>query len=178
MKKKNLWNEAAKYGAILALVSIAFTVAQMYLQNGVLSFTSLLVYVLLLYYFTKRRVQLYGAGDNGYSYGQCLKFIFCMVLFAGILNGAYQIVASNWLFTEKYDEMLSMSIASMETIGIYNKAQLDLMTSMGQTLYHSPIYLMFAGVLGSVIKGVFFGLFVAAFTSRNPNIFNSNNNPE
>ncbi|MEG2366423.1 MAG: DUF4199 domain-containing protein [Alistipes sp.] len=175
MEKKNLWNDAAKYGAILALVSIAFTVAQMYLQNGVLSFASLLIYVLLLYYFTKRRATLYGAGENGYGYGQCLKFICCMALFAGILEGGYSIVASNWLFKAQYDELLNKSLAMMSDMGVYQSAQMDEMTTMMRTMYRSPIFMLFSGVLGSVIKGLFYGLFVSAFTKRTPNIFSGNN---
>lgn len=93
MEKKNLWNDAAKYGAIIALASIAFTVVGMYWSNGLLRFVSLVVFITLLYLFTRRRAQRYGGGENGYSYGQCLLFILCMMLFTGILEGAYQIVA-------------------------------------------------------------------------------------
>lgn len=175
MEKKNLWNDAAKYGAIIALVSIAFNVAGMYVKNGFLSFTALVVFVLLLYYFTKRRVVLYGGGENGYSYGQCLLFIFCMMIFSGILEGAYQIVASNWLFTAKYDEMMNQSLAMLSNMGIYNDEQLQLVVSMSKSWLKSPVYLIFSGVLGSIIKGVFFGLFVSAVTKRNPDVFAGSN---
>ena len=70
MEKKNFWNEAAKYGVIMALVAILFDVLGFYVQNTLLSLLSLVIFVLLLGYFTKRRAERFGA--RGYGYGQCL----------------------------------------------------------------------------------------------------------
>ena len=41
MEKKNFWNEAAKYGVIMALVAILFDVLGFYVQNTLLSLLSL-----------------------------------------------------------------------------------------------------------------------------------------
>ena len=48
MEKKNFWNEAAKYGVIMALVAILFDVLGFYVQNTLLSLLSLVIFVLLL----------------------------------------------------------------------------------------------------------------------------------
>lgn len=85
MEKKNFWNEAAKYGVIMALVAILFDVLGFYVQNTLLSLLSLVIFVLLL-------VQL------------------------------------------------------------------------------------FSGMLASAIKGGFFGLFIAAFTKRDPDVFSEGTN--
>lgn len=47
MEKKNFWNEAAKYGVIMALVAILFDVLGFYVQNTLLSLLSLVIFVLL-----------------------------------------------------------------------------------------------------------------------------------
>lgn len=41
MEKKNFWNDAAKYGVIMALVAILFDVLGFYVQNTLLSLLSL-----------------------------------------------------------------------------------------------------------------------------------------
>ena len=64
MEKKNFWNEAAKYGVIMALVAILFDVLGFYVQNTLLSLLSLVIFVLLLGYLTKRRAERFGAGDT------------------------------------------------------------------------------------------------------------------
>ena len=43
MEKKNFWNEAAKYGVIMALVAILFDVLGFYVQNTLLSLLSLVI---------------------------------------------------------------------------------------------------------------------------------------
>lgn len=171
MEKKNLWNDAAKYGAIMGLVAIAFNVAAIYVKSGYLTFLSLAVFITLIFLFTRRRVAEYGSGPNGYSYGQCLKFIFFMMLFAGILEGAYQIVATHWLFADKYKEALDTSFALIGNMGIYTDDQLEMATDLARRMMYSPIWLICSGVIGSVIKGVFFGLIVSAFTRRDPDVF-------
>ena len=48
MEKKNFWNDAAKYGVIMALVAILFDVLGFYVQNTLLSLLSLVIFVVLL----------------------------------------------------------------------------------------------------------------------------------
>ena len=171
MEKTNLWNDAAKYGAVMALAAILFNVAAMYVQSGWLALLSLSVFVTLLFLFTRRRASLYGGGPDGYGYGQCLKFIFCMMLFSGILEGAYQIAATHWLFAARYEAQMDTAFAAVAGMGVYTDDQLEMAVEMARRMMRSPIWLILSGVLGSVIKGVFFGLIVAAFAKRNPDVF-------
>lgn len=170
MKKNNFWNEAARYGVIMALVAILFDVLGFYVQNRLLSLLSLVVFVLLLGYFTKRRVAEYGA--KGYSYGQCLGFMVCVMLCAGFIEGAFMGVAANWLFVAKYDAMMSQSVGVLESTGFYTGDQLALIMKW----MRSPLWLIFGGMLGSAVKGGFFGLFIAAFTKRDPDVFSEGTN--
>ena len=148
MEKKNFWNEAAKYGVIMALVAILFDVLGFYVQNTLLSLLSLVIFVLLLGYLTKRRAERFGA--RGYGYGQCLGFMVSVMLCAGFIEGAFMGVASNWLFAARYEAMMK--------------------------LMRSPLVQLFSGMLASAIKGGFFGLFIAAFTKRDPDVFSEGTN--
>ena len=170
MEKNNFWNDAAKYGAVMALAAIVFDALGFYVQNTLLSLLSLVVFVLLLSYFTKRRVAEYGA--KGYSYGQCLGFMVCVMLCAGFIEGAFMGVAANWLFAAKYDAMMSQTVAVLESTGFYTADQLALILKW----MHSPLWLIFGTMFGSAVKGGFFGLFIAAFTKRDPDIFSDGSN--
>lgn len=68
MEKTNFWNDAARYGVIMALVAIVFDTVNLYTQHALLSLVSLVVFVFLLTWFMKLRVMRYGS--NGYSYGR------------------------------------------------------------------------------------------------------------
>lgn len=165
MEKNNFWNDAARYGVIIALAAIVFDVLGFYVQNSLLSLLSLVVFVLLLMFFMKQRVAQHGA--KGYSYGQCLGFMVCVMLCAGFLEGAFMSVAANWLFVAKYDAILSQTVGLLDNTGFYTADQLSLITRW----MRSPLWLVFGSMIGSAIKGCFFGLFIASFTKRNPDIF-------
>lgn len=167
MERTNLWKDAAKYGAVIALVGIVFNVLVMLRPGFLPSLVSLAIFIWLLFFYTKRRANLYGGGAAGYSYGKCLLFIVCMMLVAGAIDGVYQIAAVKWLFAERYEENIGLTVAMLENTGFYTPQQLEMVAD----LYRSPVALFFLSILGWVIRGGFFGLFVAAFTKREPDIF-------
>ena len=88
MSKKNFWNDASRAGAIIGLISIALTMAGMFLPKVafVLSLVSFVLTIYLLFHYTRRRSMLYL--DEGISYSQSLGFIAAIGLFAGIISGA------------------------------------------------------------------------------------------
>lgn len=168
MEKTNFWNDAARYGVIMALVAIVFDTVNLYTQHALLSLLSLVVFVFLLTWFMKLRVMRYGS--NGYSYGRCLGFMVCVMLCAGFIEGAYMSAAANWLFAAQYDAQMSQQIALLENTGFYTADQLSLMVRM----LRSPLMLIFSSMVGSAIKGGFFGLFIAAYTRREAQLFGQN----
>ena len=170
MEKTNFWNDAARYGVIMALVAIVFDTLGLYTQHALLSLASLIVFLLLLTSFMKRRVAQYGAA--GYGYGKCLAFMVGVMLCAGFTEGAYMSPAANWLFAEKYDAQIGQQIAMLENTGFYTSDQIAMMVR----LTRSPLVLIFSSMVGSAIKGGFFGLFIAAFTRREAPVFPKNDN--
>lgn len=172
MKKTNFWNEAARYGVIMALLAIVFDTVGFYTQHALVSLVSLILFIFLLTMFMKLRVARYGA--DGYSYGQCLGFMVAVMLCAGFIEGAYMSVASNWLFAAKYDAMMSQQVAVLENTGLYTTDQLVLVARR----LRSPLVLIFSSMIGSAIKGAFFGLFIAAFTRREAQPFRTDDNSQ
>lgn len=171
MKKQTFWSDASRYGAILGGVEIVFLLVGALLRgNGLLSLLELVVFIYLLYRFTNRRATLYGASE-GYSYGNGLRFILWTSIFAGILCGAYEIVARNWIFPAYYHEQLQQSLVALSQLRLSN-AQLSEVQAMSEAVSFSPIWIVLGDTLGMLLRGLFFGLFVAAFTRREPDIFN------
>lgn len=165
MEKTNFWNDAARYGVIMALLAIVFDTLGFYTQHALVSLVSLLLFILLLTRFMKLRVAQYGA--NGYGYGKCLGFMVGVMLCSGFIEGAYMSAAANWLFAAKYEAMMSQQIGALESTGLYTSDQLALMAQW----LRSPMWLIFGSMCGSAIKGGFFGLFIAAYTRREPQPF-------
>lgn len=171
MMENSFWNDAAKSGAVMALVQILAVTADLFLKPSLATLSTLFfvaVFVAVLVLFAKRRAVL--AGTAGFSYGQCMKYVFWTMFFAGILYGAWEIVARNLLFTGRYEEQMAEMLALMSRI--YPADMLDMATSMLRSMFFSPAWLVVLSVLSCVIKGCFFGLFIAAFTQRQPDVFN------
>ena len=171
MEKTRFYEDAARCGAWLGIAEILFTVVGMWWSSGLVSLLHIVVFITLLTLFTKRRAAACGNGEEGYSYGKCLKFILCMSLFAGVLTGAFAIVASNFLYPDKYHEMIDRIIVTLSQSGMYADSMLERIKSLYEMMFFSPLWVVIVNVLAMVLEGGFFGLFVSAFARREPQMF-------
>ena len=171
MEKTRFYEDAARYGAWLGIAEAAFTALGSWKPSALLSLLDIAVFITLLTLFTKRRAAQYGSAETGYSYGKCLKFILCMSAFAGILVGAYSIVASNFLYPEKYHELIDKTVGALAQTGLYGGAMLERMKELYEKMFFSPLWVVVTNVFSLAIKGLFFGLFVAAYARREPQMF-------
>lgn len=172
--KNKFWNEASQGGAIIGLVTVTLSFVGMYVPqsvNFVLSLVSFVATIYLLFYFTRRRAAKFA--KEGYSYAQCLGFIVAMGVFAGIVAGAYQIVASNFLFPEKYEEMYNTIIATYAQMGTFDNNMMDTMKTLMRSYIFSPIPVLISQVLASIFTYGFYGLFIAIGTKREADIFDN-----
>ena len=177
--KNKFWNEASYGGAILGLASVAFTSVGTFLPQSVafvINVASFVVTLYLLFYFTKRRADQFV--KEGYSYAQCLGFMVAMGVFAGIILGAYQIVASNFFFVEKYEEMYNTLLATYSQIGTFDNNTMDLLKSTMRAYIFSPMPVLITNVLASVFTYGFYGLFISIGTKREADIFDNTTDEE
>ena len=166
----SFWNDAAKVGAVMAAAQILAATGDLFLKPALAMLATLFllaVFVVLLFLFVRHRVA--SAGADGYSYGQCMKYIFWSMVFAGIVYGAWEIVARNLFFAERYEAQMNEMLAILPRV--YSAEQLDMAVSMMRSMFFSPIWLVVLSVLTCVIKGCFFGFFIAAFAQREADIF-------
>ena len=172
--KNNFWNDASRCGAVLGLASIAFSAIGMYVPKNliilalILNGISFVITIFLLFYFTKRRAAQFP--KEGYSYMQCMGYMVASGLFAGIITGAYQIVAGNLLFAKEYNEMYNAAIAVYAEMKVFTNDQLELV----RTMLTSPIAVLISNILSMCLTFGFYGLFIALGTKREPEIFDDN----
>ena len=172
--KNKFWNEASQGGAIIGLVTVTLSFVGMYVPqsvNFVLSLVSFVATIYLLFYFTRRRAAKFA--KEGYSYAQCLGFIVAMGVFAGIVAGAYQIVASNFLFPEKFEEVYNTVIATYAQMGTFDNNMMDTMKTLMRSYIFSPIPVLISQMLASIFTYGFYGLFIAIGTKREADIFDN-----
>ncbi|MDE6046890.1 MAG: DUF4199 domain-containing protein [Alistipes sp.] len=172
--KKSFWSDAALFGAFLGLEEIVFMILETLKPSTLLGLLHFAAFIALLVIFTKRRAALAGS-DEGYSYGKCWQYIVCMSLFAGVVAGAYSILAANFFFPEYYQSQLNQSLSILSQSGAYSAEMLREMKSLMTKMVVSPFWVMFSSLLAYAFKGAFCGLIVAAFTKREPQMFASDN---
>ena len=174
MVKNTFWNEASRCGAIVGLIGVLFSLVGMLVPaiSFVANLANFVVTIYLLFYFTRRRAQRFA--NEGYTYTQCLGFIVAIGIFAGIISGAYQIVASNFLCPEKFEESLNATIEIFQQSGVYNNEMMDQMSKMMRSYIFSPIPVLISNIFGNMLVFGFYGLFISIGTKCEPNIFDSN----
>ena len=178
MKKSNFWSEASRGGAIIGLVCTAFSLLGMLIPSVafVFNLASFVAIIYLLFHFTRSRAALYT--QEGFTFAQSLGFMVAMALFTGIVAGAYQIVASNFFFTEKYEEILNTAIATYSQMGVLDNATIDKMSSMMRNYIFSPIYVLISNVLSYLFYFAFLGLFISLGTKRDTDMFEQEDNSD
>lgn len=172
MKKSTFWSDASRGGAIIGLANITLTTLGILFTklNGLLSFVSVVVIIYLLFYFTRRRSALYT--KEGFSYGRALGFIVAMSIFSGIILGAYQIVASNWLFPTYFEDTYKNLMTILSQAGISND-EMEMTAKMYRSMLFSPLPALIWSVIGSIIGNGFYGLFIAIGVKRQADIFDN-----
>lgn len=177
MNRINFWHDASKYGALLGAEEIVFLLIGITIPSMWFTLLNIIVFVALLYLFTRERVRRYGGGEEGYGYGQCFRFIVVISLFAGILTGVYEVFARNVFFTDIYRQALDQSMGILTQMRLPN-TDMGTVREMTQQAMFSPLWILFGNVFAMLIKGGFFGLFVAAFVRRSPSPFASDEHSE
>lgn len=174
MTKSSFWRDASQGGAGLGLAGMIFSLAGMLWSAGgfIFNLANFVVTIYLLFYYTRRRSMLYSA-EEGFSYTQSLGFIVAMGIFAGIIAGAYQVVASNFLFTEMFEQTVATSLETLKQTGIYNNEMMDQMSGLMRSYTFSPIPVLISNVVGNVLIFGFYGLFISIGTKREIDIFST-----
>ena len=173
MKKSSFWSDASRCGAIVGAVNVVTSLLGMLLPSiafvsGLVNFVAT---VYLLFYFTRKRANLFI--EEGYTYSQSLGFIVASGLFVGVVCAVYQIIASNFLFTEQVEQALQTIIATYSSMGAMDNNTLDSVQEISRMYLFSPIPVLLSNILSHILTFCFYGLFIAIGTKREADIFDS-----
>lgn len=172
--KKLYWNEALKGGTIIGLVEVGLTVVTTLLQQnelrgaGFMSFFTTVVFILLLYAF-QRRMAAMSDRSEGFSFGRAWSFGLAMMLFAGIIEGAYQTFANNFFFPDSAEEQINAVLVIYQDF--MRNEQFDMMEAMLRRMMFNPFYLVVVAIVNCLFRAALLGLATSAFAQRRADIF-------
>ncbi len=173
MKQNTFWRDASKAGAIIGVVGIITSLLAMAVPSiaFVANLINFVATIYLLFYFTRKRAALYS--KEGFSYTMSIGFMAGTAIFAGIIMGAYSIVANNFLFTEQVEQTLQTLIATYSSMGTFDNNTLDSMQEIARMYLFSPIPVLLSSIFSHILSFCFYGLFIAIGTKREADIFES-----
>lgn len=190
MERKNFWNDAAKYGAIIGAVLALSTLFEQYATlSGRMSIMSIMVleyiavvvlHYVLLHRYTKRYAASFPVSE-GFPFGKAYGYILLLSGFAGVIVGLVQTVylhlvmgyeAYRAAYIEAMQHYLSQSSvpASMEPLLSQLFGQLESMPAP------SVLQTAWGSVWSTLLFGALFGLIIAGVLSRAPKPFAENEN--
>ena len=177
MKQSTFWSDASRCGAVIGLVNIALSALSMLMPklSFILGLANMVITIYLLFYYSRRRAQLFS--QEGFSYGQALGFMLASGIFLGILTGAYQIVATNWLFPAQFEKTFDEMLMAISQVGV-SGAELDEMMEMYRSMIFSPLPSLLTNIFSGVLTAGFYGLFIAIGVKREPDLFDAEEDDE
>lgn len=176
MERKVFWIEALKAGTIIGLVSVAFSIAVQAISGpqpesnwiSILNFVSVVVSILLVYGYTRRFASMHTA-EEGFSYGQGIKFILATMLFVGALSGIYSAVMANFFIKDELLESVDLLMAQMQDTVPADQFEATYDSMRGMVT--NPLVLTISSIVSNLFTGLLFSVVVAGITRRQPDIF-------
>lgn len=191
MKDNSFFSDVLRDGALLGLVmalsrtlenylqlQVDMPITKMYLLLSLETILSIVVFVWLLYRFSKRR-SLSANEREGYTYGQGLVYAFVISLLTGIVVGLANTLFIAVIGYESYvDSLISNMentiefVAMLDPTGAAADSYNDMMTTLLDTLESSARPSVFDNILASlnnyITWGTLLGLIIARVVRREP----------
>ena len=195
MKPSIFLNDMLTKGAILGGAMLLSNIAEnamLYYGNspkwlmalGVEYLISLVVYCYLLYRFTKgyatlvlseRKAMPFFTYGNGFSYATSISMLAgVIVALGGYMFRHYVIGYENYMavYVGLLQDIVSQSEVPASMVGTYEQMFQTIRSQEEPSLITS----IFSGIWSYLMAGTFVGLIVAAFTKREPEIFDNKEN--
>ena len=186
MNNKNFWTSAASNGAVVGLflaVTYAIETTLTVKASGaaLLQILSLLFFAghyFLLHYFTRRRSMLYTV-EEGYSFGQAWAYVQMMSLLSGVILGAgffiyLHTILGYDVFIEFYKQTFAEAARVSGDVATGNM-MIKMLDEMPEP---SPLVIIFSFSFMQWLFGALYGLVIAGFARRRPQLFNTHKDNE
>lgn len=164
-QKPTVFQTGLKYGLILALITIAYSLI---LNLAGLATNRWLPSLLMVVFFAGISFMAHKAfkegGDGFMSYGQGLGIGTVMALISGLLSGIFSAVYIKFIDDSVMQQAMQEQIENMEDQGM-SEAQIDQAMEMA-AMFQTPLMLVLFGLLGTLFIGFIISLVVAAITKK------------
>lgn len=178
-EKKTFWSDAARDGLIMGVVLSVIMIISTYFQDSVVAIRALLsllqitTIVLGLIYMGRQRGMKCEKQGLEFRFVNAMGYFIALMLFAGFIVGIAMIVLYKVLIPDLIDNLIAQAIHRQ---GIDPNSDPAVLTSkIALMLFNSPIFLVLAGIFAMEFYGILFGLFIAPFIKKEPNLFQNNN---
>lgn len=161
MNYKLNWSDAAKYGLILASVSVVINLVTSIFKlpaflNILLSVIKLCASVYLVYYAMRRNNSSY---DN-VTYGQTFGFGMAVCSLSAIVCTLFTLLTFTVILPDSITTMLNDVFVQLESMGMAGMIDYDTM------LRAMPAYLVFSQLIYCIIFGLVVSAIVASFAKK------------
>ncbi|MFI3314285.1 MAG: DUF4199 domain-containing protein [Rikenellaceae bacterium] len=166
---KNIRNkESAKGGLVLGLmfyltILIEYLGVESDLATQILNFASIIAYVLVIQFYTKRYAMIRGA--RGTSFATAYGFILLTAAFAGVIYGCLYYIQTNLIDPGYYQQLQRQMIIDNPNLSNELKDEAIKVLESGDL---GPVTVILSSVISTVFTCAFFGLVVAVFAKRAP----------
>lgn len=190
MKSSLFLNEMLTKGAILGVVLLASNITETAMiaygkspvwMNilGVEIVVFSIISIYLLYRFTRNYANMVLAERKDisfFSYGNGLSYVLCLTLLSGIIVslGGYlfrHYIVGHETYINGYISLVQNSLTTTEMPANVAGSFDELFKLVQNQDEPTLIQTVLSGIWGSLFKGLFLGLIIAAFTKREPVIF-------
>lgn len=169
MNYKLNWSEAAKYGLILASVSVVINLVTSIFQlpavlNVLLSVIKLCGSVYIVYYAMRRNADSW----EYITYGQSFGFGMAVCTFSAVVCTLFVLLTYTVILPDSLTTLLDTMFATYESMGLAEAMDYDMLARS------MPVIITLSQFIGCVICGVIVSAILAAFAKKDSsNPFNS-----
>ena len=171
MNDRIFWSRAANYGLLLGLAVFAVSLLSwaFKLENSAWISEAMLFAVLLGGIWITAGLNVEASGEQGYSYGRSVGFVFALMLFTAVVAGVGDFLLRAYIAPEYYLEQLqrAFDMVAASGGGLPSTMQtLDTARKMSEELMTNPMFLIFSEMINLGIKGGFLGIVMSAFLKK------------
>ena len=176
--KSDFAKDAATAGLIIGLIKFGFNAIAPIFNLDIesssdVTWISVVVLILGIYYFGKKRADK--RGDLGNTYGEAFGFTLVSMFYAGIITGLGSYFLNAHIAPEYFEKHWEFVTAQVESYFESSSQPIPdnfvEALDMGIELMRSPIAMVFSGVFDMMFNGGAVGLFISPFLKRSINPF-------
>jgi hypothetical protein len=168
-----LVRHAATYGFYIGLALIVRSLLDylfgFYGQNQAFNIVAYLIMAIGIVWAT---IQYRDKEKEGFiSYGDSVGYGTLLSLFFGAITAVFTVILVTLISPDYMEHVMNMTRDALYEDGLFTEEQIEMTIAMMEK-FRSPVFILFGGIIGSVIVGLIISLIASIFIKRNRPMFN------